>query len=134
VEAAAELIQRRWRTTARPEWVASVPSHRHPALVSEFAKRLATSLGLPFVDCVRKTRATEFQKTRQNSFQQAANLENAFAVDRRFVRPTAVLLVDDMVDSRWTFTVVAWKLRKAGGGLVFPFALADSSADDGSSE
>jgi ATP-dependent DNA helicase RecQ len=134
VEAAAELIQRRWRPDPRPEWVTCVPSDRHRTLVPEFARRLATRLGLPFVDCVRKTRATEFQKTRQNSFQQASNLEDAFAMEERFVRPRPVLLVDDMVDSRWTFTVVAWKLRKAAAGPVLPFALADSSADDGSSE
>jgi ATP-dependent DNA helicase RecQ len=74
------------------------------------------------------------QKTRQNSFQQAQNLENAFVVDDRPVHAAPVLLVDDMVDSRWTLTILAWKLRNAGAGPVFPFALADSSADDGSSD
>ena len=133
VGAAADLIQR-WNPRPTPEWVTCVPSHRHPALVPEFARRLAAQLGLPFVGCVRKTRATDLQKTRQNSFQQASNLENAFEVEEGSVQRGPVLLVDDVVDSRWTFTVLAWKLRKAGAGPVFPFALADSSADDGSSE
>jgi ATP-dependent DNA helicase RecQ len=35
-----------------------------------------------------------------------------------------VLLLDDIVDSRWTFTVVAALLRQAGSGPVFPLALA----------
>ena len=35
-----------------------------------------------------------------------------------------VLLVDDMVDSRWTLTVAAWLLRSHGSGEVFPLALA----------
>jgi ATP-dependent DNA helicase RecQ len=35
-----------------------------------------------------------------------------------------VFLVDDMVDSRWTFTVLAALLRKAGSGPVYPVALA----------
>jgi len=35
-----------------------------------------------------------------------------------------VLLVDDMVDSRRTFTVIAALLRAAGSGPVFPLALA----------
>jgi ATP-dependent DNA helicase RecQ len=91
-------------------------------------------LQLPFIECIRKTRDTDLQKTRQNTFQQARNLENAFTVDKRSVRPKPVLLVDDIVDSRWTLTVLAWKLLTAGAGAVFPFALADSSADDGSSE
>jgi ATP-dependent DNA helicase RecQ len=38
--------------------------------------------------------------------------------------PTAVLLIDDMVDSRWTMTVAAWLLRAHGSGRVFPFALS----------
>jgi ATP-dependent DNA helicase RecQ len=38
-----------------------------------------------------------------------------------------VLLIDDMVDSRWTFTVCGYKLRKYGSGKVFPFALANSA-------
>ena len=37
-----------------------------------------------------------------------------------------VLLVDDIVDSRWTMTAIGWLLREAGSGPVYPFALADS--------
>ena len=35
-----------------------------------------------------------------------------------------VLLVDDIVDSRWTMTVAAYKLRSKGCGEVFPLALS----------
>jgi len=61
----------------------------------------------------------------QNSAQQARNLAGAFAVDPwpRVIEP--VLLVDDMVDSRWTFTLIAALLRAAGSGPVFPVALAE---------
>jgi ATP-dependent DNA helicase RecQ len=83
------------------------------------------------VECIRKVRDTEPQKTRANSFQQARNLLDAFAADRATVRPEPVLLVDDMVDSKWTFTVLTVMLRKAGSGPVYPFALADSSLEDG---
>ena len=41
-----------------------------------------------------------------------------------------VLLVDDMVDSGWTFTVCAALLRQAGSGPVFPVALAQTSKSD----
>lgn len=37
-----------------------------------------------------------------------------------------VLLVDDVVDSRWTFAVAAWLLRSHGSGEVWPFALSYS--------
>ncbi|MGZ4640004.1 MAG: hypothetical protein ACXV2J_13205, partial [Actinomycetes bacterium] len=35
-----------------------------------------------------------------------------------------VLLVDDLVDSRWTLTVAGRALRRAGAPGVLPFALA----------
>jgi ATP-dependent DNA helicase RecQ len=35
-----------------------------------------------------------------------------------------VLLVDDMVDSRWTLTVAAYLLKEHGCGIVYPLALA----------
>jgi ATP-dependent DNA helicase RecQ len=34
-----------------------------------------------------------------------------------------VLLVDDLVDSRWTLTVAARELRRHGADSVLPFAL-----------
>ena len=41
-----------------------------------------------------------------------------------------VLLVDDMVDSRWTFTVAAWLLRTNGSGEVWPVALSQAGHDE----
>jgi ATP-dependent DNA helicase RecQ len=130
VDAAARLIRDRWKPDPAPTWITCVPSRRHRTLVPDFAGRLARRLGLPFIECVRKVRDTEPQKTRSNSFQQAHNLLGAFAIDRSTVRPEPVLLVDDMVDSRWTFTVLTVLLRKAGSGPVYPFALADSSSEN----
>ena len=40
-----------------------------------------------------------------------------------------VLLVDDMVDSRWTLTVCGYKLMKKGSGKVYPYALANTSGN-----
>ncbi|MGO4885348.1 MAG: RecQ family ATP-dependent DNA helicase [Bryobacteraceae bacterium] len=131
VDAAAETIRDRWKPQPAPQWITCVPSRRHIDLVPDFARRLAAKLGLPFVECIRKARDTGPQKSRQNSFQQVANLENAFDLDAAAIRGGPVLLVDDMVDSRWTFAVLAWKLLHGGAGPVFPFALADTSADDG---
>lgn len=130
VEAAAEMIREHWRLAPPPEWVTCVPSLRHPDLVPDLARRLAAMLGLPFLDCVRKVGASEPQKTMENSYQQAHNLRDAFEVEEHLVRPDPVLLVDDMVDSRWTFTVVTAHLRHAGAGHVFPLALAQTGKGD----
>jgi ATP-dependent DNA helicase RecQ len=130
VDASARLIRNRWIPDPSPTWLTCVQSSRHQTLVPDFARRLAQRLGLPFIECIRKVRDTDPQKTRDNSFQQAQNLVGAFGIDRSTVRPCPVLLVDDMVDSRWTFTMLTALLRKAGSGPVYPFALADSSSED----
>ena len=62
----------------------------------------------------------------ENSDKQARNVIGSLLIDWRQVLLGSVLLVDDMVDSRWTFTVVAWELRRRGSGEVWPLALADA--------
>jgi ATP-dependent DNA helicase RecQ len=131
VEAAADFIENRWHPDFPPKWIARVPSQRHPTLVLDFCQRLAVRLGIPFIDAVSQVRPTQPQKTRENSFHQARNVAGAFAVNPKTCRRDPVLLVDDAVDSRWTFTVIAAALREAGCGPVLPFALADTSVQDG---
>jgi len=126
VAAAAELI-REWRPAPAPEWVACIPSLNRPALVPDFARRLAGALGLPFQPCIRKVKANPPQKEMENSFHQARNLDGVFAVDGAAMPGGPCLLVDDITDSGWTFTVAAALLRKAGCAAVFPFALALNS-------
>ena len=126
VAAARDLIRDRWQPDPGPEWVTFVPSLRRPELVPDFASRLARSLGLACKDVVVKVRDTEPQKTMQNSQQQYRNVRDAFELGDE-VPSGPVLLVDDMVDSRWTLTVVGLLLREAGAGPVLPFALADTA-------
>lgn len=120
------MIRDRWDPEPWPEWVTCVPSNRHPSLVPEFASRLAAALSLPFVPAVAKLRENAPQKAQQNRFHQCHNLDGAFVVEGG-VREGGVLLVDDVVDSRWTLTVVAALLRQAGCSAVWPFALATAS-------
>ena len=125
VTASAQLIRRGWWSARPPEWVTFVPSLRNPELVPHFAVRLAESLGLVCKDVVTKVRETKPQKTMHNSEQQYANVRGAFRI-RRPVPSGPVLLVDDIVDSRWTMTAIGWQLQEAGSGPVYPFALADT--------
>ena len=93
-------------------------------LVPDFARRLAVALNLPFDAVLEKTDNRPEQKTMANSTQQARNIDGSLAVSVQALRAAPVLLVDDMVDSRWTLTVAAWLLRSHGSGEVFPLALA----------
>lgn len=116
-----------WQPDPQPSWLTCVPSLSHPELVSHFARRLAERLGIPFVPAVQKMEDNKQQKYMNNSFQQASNLDGVFSVDGDTVHEGAAFLIDDMVDSRWTFTVIAALLRQAGCPAVFPLALAMNS-------
>ena len=125
VAASAALIRDRWKPDPFPTWVTFVPSLRRPELVADFARTLAAMLGLPCEEVVIKTRDTEPQATLNNSAMQYANVRGAFEI-KRPVHDGPVLLVDDLVDSRWTLTAIGYRLLDAGSGPVFPFALADT--------
>lgn len=126
VEAGREMIMDRWNPVPSPAWVTCVPSRNHPSLVPSYAERLATALGLPFIPIVQKVRDNEQQKGQQNRFHQCRNLDGVFAIEGRPAEGP-VLLVDDVVDSAWTLTVIAALLRQAGSGPVWPLALTTSS-------
>lgn len=129
VAACVKMIQE-WNTQPSPTWVTCVPSLRHPELVPNFAQRLAAALGLPFHMVIAKTDARPEQKTMANSTQQARNIDGSLALNGQPIPPGPVLLVDDMVDSRWTLTVSAWLLRKSGSGAVWPMALSQTGHDE----
>lgn len=123
VVACHELLEK-WNPQPFPEWVTCIPSLRHPDLVPDFAKRLAESLHLPFRQALIKTADRPEQKTMANSTQQARNVDGSLTLADGVLIDGPLLLVDDMVDSRWTFTLAAWLLRSKGSGQVWPLALA----------
>ena len=127
--AACVSMIREWNPQPTPTWVACVPSLRHPNLVPNFAQRLATVLGLPFHRVIAKTDSRPEQKTMANSTQQARNIDGSLDLTGQPIPRGPVLLVDDMVDSRWTLTVSAWLLRRNGSGEVWPIALSQTGHD-----
>jgi ATP-dependent DNA helicase RecQ len=126
VDACAALVDD-WKPDPRPAWVTCVPSKRHRDLVPDFAQRLAAKLGLPYRAAIVKTADNLPQKQKENSVQQARNLDGVFAVDKAAMMPGPVLLIDDMTDSGWTLTVAGAHLRRARCPAVFPLVLADAS-------
>jgi ATP-dependent DNA helicase RecQ len=104
--------------------ICPVPSLRSN-LVQDFAARLAESLKLEFVELLSKSAARQ-QKEMENSAYQCANAYQSFSVKDNVMIPQNILLVDDVVDSRWTFTVCGYRLMEAGAENIYPFALADS--------
>ncbi|MDH4113259.1 MAG: RecQ family ATP-dependent DNA helicase [Actinomycetota bacterium] len=128
IEASATLIGERWKPDPGPTWVTCVPSMTHPDLVPDLAERVAAALDLPFHEVVRKVAENQPQAAMRNSAQQVRNVWEAFDVGTGSALDGPVLLVDDLADSRWTITVVARALRRAGAGPVHPFVLATAVA------
>jgi len=123
VAACARMV-RQWDPQPSPTWVSCVPSRRRPDLVPNFARRLADALGLPFHEVLLRVADAPEQKTMENSVQQARNVWSTFASDDRAIPPGPILLIDDVVDSRWTLTMCAWLLLRGGSGPVWPVALS----------
>ncbi|NJP31360.1 DEAD/DEAH box helicase [Micromonospora thermarum] len=110
----------------RPVGVVAVGSRRRPRLVGSLAGRIATVGRLPLLGAVTVTAPGG---PRGNSAQRVRALHGAVTVPPDLAGALAgldgpVLLVDDLVDSGWTLTMVARDLRRAGAPDVLPLALA----------
>ncbi len=103
----------------------AVPSLRS-SIVADFAQRLAVKCGLQHFDVLGKKKADP-QKNMENSAFQCKNAYKSFFYNSEQIVSGNILLVDDVVDSRWTLTVCGDILMHNGANKVYPFALADSS-------
>lgn len=110
------------------KYISCVPSLRSK-IVMDFTKRLADEMNLQYLELLKKSNSLPQKKMENSSFQ----CENAFtsfsAIEGASV-PKKIILVDDIVDSRWTLTVCGYRLMENGCNEVYPFALADSSQKD----
>lgn len=129
VKACVDLVHRA-AFDPPPAWVTCIPSLRNPDLVPSFAKRLADALSIPFHAALTKVKDTSAQKSMHNSSQQARNLDGSLGFNDFAGKAGPVLLVDDIVNSGWTFTIGAWLLRSNGCGEVWPLALAKTGNEE----
>lgn len=109
--------------------VTNIPSHSN-IKVERLARELADRLGYEYKNLLMVESGASQQKTMQNGFHQYKNASKKIKIRENVNISGKVLLVDDMVDSRWTLTVAGYQLRKAGAESVFPFCLADSSQNE----
>lgn len=124
---ACAVLMREWKPDPAPTWVTCIPSRHHARLVPDFARRLAAALHLRFDDVLEKIADRPPQKEMENPIQQARNVDGSLAVTTSPLPAGPVLLVDDMVDSRWTLTVATYLLTSHGSGAVYPLALASTA-------
>lgn len=113
-----------WGWDERPVAVVSVPSRRHPLLVDSVARGLATAGRLDYLGALDLVGEGPRGESGGNSAYRLAGVWSAFGVGGVALPNGPILLVDDLADSRWTLTVAARLLRRAGATSVLPFVLA----------
>ncbi|MFD2657936.1 RecQ family ATP-dependent DNA helicase [Gracilibacillus thailandensis] len=109
-----------------------IPSNRRPNLVPEFAQRLANKLQCKYINILAKKPNEPEQKSLLNSrFQEQSIRDHLYIQNDVNINNKNILLVDDFVDSRWTFTVATDILGVEFENItITPFALADTSGND----
>lgn len=112
--------------------VVPIPSNRWPQLVPDFAERLANTLQCKYVHIFAKKPNEPEQKSLLNSIHQEQSIRNHLYIFNMVQLDNQhILLVDDFVDSKWTFTVATELLGESYKNIkVTPFALADISGND----
>jgi ATP-dependent DNA helicase RecQ len=118
-----------WGWDRRPVGVVAMPSRSHPRLVASLASGLAEIGRLPLLGTLDLAHGGPTGEMGGNSAYRLAGVwERVVAgptlADAVASAPGPLLLVDDVVSSRWTLTVAGRALRLAGAPGVLPFALA----------
>ncbi|MCU1582123.1 MAG: recombinase RecQ [Microbacteriaceae bacterium] len=113
-----------WNWSERPVAVVSMPSRRHPLLIDSVARGVADAGRLPYLGAMSLVGNGPSGEPGGNSAYRLASVWDRFSPGEIELPTGPTLLVDDLVDSRWTMTVAARALRMAGASAVLPFALA----------
>jgi ATP-dependent DNA helicase RecQ len=130
--AACVGVLRDWDWAERPVGVVAMPSRGRPQLVGSVASGLAAIGRLDFLGTLDLVDGGPTGEPGGNSAFRLAGVWGRFSVGPALSEALTqtsgpVLLVDDVVDSRWTMTVAARTLRQAGADAVLPVALAAQS-------
>jgi len=118
-----------WDWSQRPVAVVGMPSRRHPRLVGSLSAEIARIGRLPLLGALDLVDGGARGEPGGNSAFRLAGVWGSVAVGSALGGlvggiPGPVLLVDDLVSSRWTLTVAARELRRAGAPAVLPLVLA----------
>lgn len=116
----------RWNPTPKPEWVTYIPSVRHPLVPLNVSREIAKRLELPFKEAIKfhPEKKPEERIKMKNDFFRCRNIDGSFDIDRNQIQSGPVLLVDYVISSGCTVSVVAALLRQEGCSQVTPLILA----------
>ena len=117
-----------WPWAQRPVGVVAMPSRSHPQLVESVVAQIAQIGRLPLLGTLDLVDGGPVGEPGGNSAFRLAGVWDRFAVGPELASELAaadgpVLLVDDIIHSRWSLTVAGRLLRLAGAPAVLPLAL-----------
>ncbi|MFT4299005.1 MAG: DEAD/DEAH box helicase [Aeromicrobium sp.] len=121
---------RDWGWAERPVAVVAMPSRSRPQLVASVAEGIARLGRLPLLPGLEIAEGVPDRLAAGgNSAFRLASVWGRFVVTEPLRDALAdtrgpILLVDDLVDSRWSLAVASRTLRREGADTVLPFALA----------
>ncbi|UVJ40300.1 ATP-dependent DNA helicase RecQ [Arthrobacter sp. CJ23] len=121
-----------WSSAERPAAVVSLPSRGKPRLVESLAQGIAGIGRMPYVGQLQLQHGGPTGGRGGNSAYRLAGVWERLVVGPELSEALAdfqgqsILLVDDLVDSRWTLTIAGRALRQAGASAVLPLALAQA--------
>ncbi|TXT16191.1 MAG: ATP-dependent DNA helicase RecQ [Erysipelotrichaceae bacterium] len=127
IDASIKLI-REWEEFPKDDsCICFIPSTKRPNFVKDFAYKVAEDLGMEVYNILVKRETGFSQKNFQNGAKQYDNAMKSFEIKHGIKLPTNILLIDDIVDSRWTLVAATIKLKEIGRHDVYPFTIANSN-------
>ena len=121
-----------WSGAGRPAAIISIPSRSKPQLVGSLARGISEIGRIPYLGELQLAHGGPTGARGGNSAYRLAGVWDRLVVGPELeealagVQGQSVMLIDDLVDSRWTVTVAGRALLQAGAGAVLPLVLAQA--------
>ncbi len=121
----ASVIKNEFMNKFGVKYITCVPSTNNKKM-EILCRDISSIIGIQFVELLEKKESLH-QKEMENSYFQCINAKENYNVKNSDKLIEKIVLIDDIVDSKWTLTWCGYYLMQSGIKEVYPFAISDSS-------